>query len=330
MEKRIEDLLRKATALGLDEKEQQEILSLFHQQNLEFKVKAELTDILDNIGITGEESGELRPLFEKIWKMISEKENKKKKKVFPVSSLLKVAASLLLGLVIGKMIFTGHINSEQFYYTSIAPKGSISQVVLPDSSYIYLNAGSTIKYAMNGNKGNREVFLDGEAWFRVQKSEKRPFIVHTHFYDVNVKGTEFNVKAYYEDADVVTTLEKGSVTITSGAVKLKEQAVLEPGEQLVYNKNDGSMVVKDINTRWATSWKENKLIFINMSFRELVVLLERKYGVDIQVAESEIMDFHYDGIIKDESIIKVLDLLRLTLPIDYKIKDQIIEIRRNK
>jgi transmembrane sensor len=328
MERKIKKLLQKGSISGTKEKEQQEILSLFHQENLEFRVKTELTDILDNTNVTGEEEKELRHLFEKIWELISESENKKKKRFLPVNSLLKLAASLLLGLVIGKLVFTGYKETEPNYYTSIAPKGSVSQMILPDSTFIYLNSGSTLKYIINGKKGKREVFLNGEAWFQVQRSADKPFIVHTGFYDVNVMGTEFNVKAYAEEANVVTTLEKGSLLVTSGNTSLQEPLLLKPGQNLVYNKETSTLAVGNVNTRLYTSWKENKLIFINMSFRELVVLLERKYGVDMRVEDPEILNYHYDGTIKNESIIQVMNLLKLTLPIDYKVKDQTIEITR--
>ena len=104
-------------------------------------------------------------------------------------------------------------------------------------------------------------------------------------------------------------------------------SVLKPGQQLVYNKVPETLWSVKI-PRLFTSWKENKLIFINMSLRELVVLLERKYGVDIRVKDPVILNYHYDGTIKNESIIKVLNLIKLTLPVNYEIKDQTIEITR--
>jgi ferric-dicitrate binding protein FerR (iron transport regulator) len=333
MEKRTKDLLRKADTLDINDKERQEMLGLFHIEDLEFEVKSELTNILDNTEITCDEERELSPLFEKIWKIIrneeiKQKEVKRNKWLCPLNIILKVAASLFLGLVIGKLVFTSHKDPERYFYTSIAPKGSVSQVLLPDSSIIYLNSGSTIKYTIDGDKGNREVYLTGEAWFNVHKSEQNPFVVHTQFYDVNVTGTEFNVKAYDEDPEVVTTIEKGTVMITSGGIGLDKPLELEPGEQMIYSKGEKKLFVKNVRVDWFTSWKENKLIFINKSLGELVEMLERKYGVDINIEDPKITKYHYDGTFKNESIIEVMDLLKLTLPIDYKINDQIIEIRR--
>ena len=154
--------------------------------------------------------------------------------------------------------------------------------------------------------------------------------MHVGSNEIDVMGTEFNVKAYAEDAEIVTTLEKGEIVFTSERGQQHKTTELKQGQQLICDKETGNMTVGSVNTRLFTSWKENKLIFINMSFSDLVVLLERKYGVIIEVADPEILNYHYDGTVKNESILQVMNLLRLTLPIDYKIKDQIIEITRKK
>jgi transmembrane sensor len=96
----------------------------------------------------------------------------------------------------------------------------------------------------------------------------------------------------------------------------------------VYNKESKRIQLAEVNTRQYTSWKENKLIFINMSLRELKTLLERKFGVDITIEAQEILEYHYDGTIKNETIIEVLDILKLSLPINYQIIGQQIIITK--
>jgi len=217
------------------------------------------------------------------------------------------------------------------YYVAHSPKGSVSEMILHDGSVIFLNADSKIRYSADGENGQREVFLSGEAWFEVAKNEKKPFLVHTSFYDVKVTGTKFNVKAYDSDETTTTTLEEGQVIVQSGAnLKLAENIILHPGEQVVFCKQDKSAVVKSVNTKWYTSWKDNKLVFVNMNLKELVVLLERKYGVEIEIINKEILDLHFDGTIKNETIIEFLEIVKKTLPIKYKIVGQKIEITNNK
>jgi len=246
-----------------------------------------------------------------------------------IINILKISAVLIIGLFSGLYINTFK-KVDLVYYTSVAPKGSISQMILPDNSMAYLNSGSELKYLINGNSEYREVILNGEAWFQVTKNEEMPFIVHTPYYDVNVIGTEFNVKAYESDLNIETTLEKGSVLITSSdKIKLAENVRLKPGEQLHFNKETNTIRVTNVDTRIFTSWKDNKLIFINMNLKELKVLLERKYGVKIDVVDQEILNCHITGTFKNETILEIMDILRYTLPIRYEIDGQKILLYKN-
>jgi ferric-dicitrate binding protein FerR (iron transport regulator) len=259
-----------------------------------------------------------------------EKENKKRKKriLKLIGAVSKIAAILIIGLFLGLSIQRLQ-KSEPFYYTSIAPKGSISQIILPDNTMVYLNSGSEIKYTVNNTSGQREVYLNGEAWFDVTKNEKNPFVVNTPFYSVKALGTRFNVKAYKTDETIATTLEEGRIEVLSGGNnKFSGNKLLKPGQQFIYNQSTGTVKTKNVSPRLFTSWKENKLIFINMNLKQLIVLLERKYGVDIEVADNIILDYHYDGTIKNETILEVLDLLKETLPISYKIIGQKVIIQK--
>jgi transmembrane sensor len=305
-------------------------LSLFTDSSKQFEIRSLIYDFYtnedkDNFRL---DLSEKKSLLNEIYHRINL--NTGEKKIFlkkHLSNILKFAAVLIIGLVTGIMISLFQRPGTE-YYTSIAPEGSISQIVLPDSTLVALNSGSEIKYAINSKKKIREIFLNGEAWFDVKKNKKRTFVVHTSFYDVMVMGTQFNVKAYTEDNEIVTTLEKGSVNVvSSGNFKMKSR-ILKPGEQLVYNVHDNFLETNKVNTRIYTSWKENKLIFINMNLSELIVLLERKYGVDIEVERNITLDYHYDGTFRNETILEVMDILKETLPVDYKIEGQKIIIQK--
>ena len=235
----------------------------------------------------------------------------------------------MIGIFIGKFADYLSEKPQPIYCTAIAPEGSISNVILPDNTIIYLNAGSEIRYSVNPKVNDREVFLSGEAWFDVSKDSKRPFTVHTNYFNVSVLGTEFNVKAYDEDKDAIATLEEGAILVTSSSkVKLAENIKLKPGEQLVFNKDAKTVQINEVDTQIYSSWKDNKLIFLKMSLRELVVLLERKYGVNIKILNPEILDYHYSGTIKNESILEILNIIEHTIPIQYEIDDQQIIIKK--
>ncbi len=315
----------------LPEGERKKILSLFHQPGTEYLLKDEIYRQLDRFEPAGTDPAQANADFERLWKRLESERPGHRRLTRPaITTLLGVAAALIAGLIIGILIPHALLTpAGTATYTAIAPKGSVSEAILPDSSHIFLNAGSRVRYTTGQKKKIREVFLDGEAWFDVKHSVKEPFIVHTGFYDVRVTGTRFNVKAYKEDQEVTTTLEKGAVIAgSSGSFKMRSDIELKAGEQLVYQKQTHSMQVSPVDPRVYSSWKENKLIFINMSLRELIILLERKYGVQVTVTDPAILGYHYDGTIKNETIIEVLNILQETLPIVYEINDQQILINK--
>jgi ferric-dicitrate binding protein FerR (iron transport regulator) len=334
MEKNISHIIQKYSQ-GTSQKEELEMaMSLLEDpyHNLELRPTLHSIWCDDKMGsIETSEAVDFSMMLHEIHHKINLEQKSQKiskaKRIF--LNVSKLAAILLVGLICGILV-QNYKKTAPVYYTSIAPKGSVSQMLLPDSTMVYLNSGSEIKYLANGEKGQREVFLNGEAWFQVTKNKQQPFIVHTPYYNVNVLGTEFNVKAYAEDNEVTTTLEKGSIQITSTEnFKIRNNQVLKPGEQLIYNKERNSIELKNVTPKLYSSWKENKLIFINMELKSLVTLLERKYGVDIQVDDPALLELHYDGTLKNETIIEVMDILKQSLPVNYRIDEQKILITNN-
>ena len=329
MDRPIRDIIKEGKSDTSSQKQKQELLSLFHQSEVEFKFKNQLLDDLNETEPSLKDKLFFDDLFEKFWrKRKIELATQPQKNRF-VIRFAQWAAILAVGLILGYYFNSLQKASSPIYYTSVAPKGSVSEMILPDGSHIFLNSGSEIKYTVDGTDGMREIFLNGEAWFQVEKMERKPFLVHTSFYDVQVTGTSFNVKAYPEDKEVITTLEEGTVLVkSSDNLKLAEEAELKPGEQLVYSKESKKISITEVNTNWYTSWKDNKLVFVNMSLKDLKTLLERKYGVDIEFSDQSILNYHYDGTLKNETILEVLEILENTLPIQYQIVGQKIVIQK--
>ncbi|GAB1453691.1 FecR family protein [Draconibacterium sp.] len=332
MKNKIHHIVKKGSTNTATQTEKQELLSLFHQPEKEFELKEELLRGIEAANTPLVQEPNYKKLFVQLWRKIEQNNKKNTSKTRFLYGFAKIAAAVVIGLFTGLYIHTIETKpNKPVYYATHSPKGSVSEMLLPDGSVIFLNAGSKIKYSVDGESGQREVFLSGEAWFEVAKNEKKPFLVHTPYYDVKVTGTKFNVKAYDSDKMVTTTLEEGQVIVqSSDNLKLAENIILHPGEQLVFDKQNKTASVKNVNTKWYTSWKDNKLVFVNMDLKELVVVLERKYGVEIEVTNKEILDLHFDGTIKNETIIEFLEIVKKTLPINYKIADQKIEISNKK
>lgn len=330
MDRPIHEIIHDAKSIHATDEQRQELLSLFHQADVEFSLKENLLDDLQKTSVPATNNQFFDAIFEKLW---LRRKIEVKSRDFGTRLSVRFAqwaAILVVGLFLGYYFDAFKKASSPIYYTSVTPKGSVSEMLLPDGTHIFLNSGSKISYSVEGANNRREIFLVGEAWFQVAKMKEKPFLVHTSTYDIWVTGTSFNVKAYPEEKDVTTTLEEGHVSVkSSGNLKLAEDIMLKPGEQLIYNAESKNIRVQEVNTKWYTSWKDNKLVFVNMSLKDLAVLLERKYGIEIEIVDQGILDYHYDGTIKDETILEILEILKRTLPIQYRIVNQRVVIQKN-
>ncbi len=328
MKQKIYNTLKKGKSNNRSDADWKSMLSAFHQPEYEFEVKDVLFEDISKEPDLIEPPADLSSLFNKIWNKIEREKKQSKNNLRYLTNFFKLTAAVVIGLLLGIFVsLFKNTDNEPIYYSAYSPKGSISEMILPDGSLIFLNAGSKIKYTFEGKDGIREVFLEGEAWFDVEKDVRKPFIVHTNLYDVKVTGTQFNIKAYNDDNILATTLETGQIIIKSTEqLKLAKSIIMHPGEQVILDKQSKKLSIINVNTRWFTSWKDNKLIFVNMHLKDLVRLLERKYGVDIDIQNKKILNLHFDGTIKDESIIEFLEIVKKTLPINYKIIGQKILI----
>lgn len=331
MTDRIKNILQQGKAQNTGLTERQEMLALFHLPEKEYEVKGELVKELEECIIPEEFLPDTNRIFAGIWNTIEKQQKQKSTITLYLNLVAKIAAVLVVGLILGIYVTSQVNRQEPVYFTAHSPLGSVSDWTLPDGTTIFLNSGSEIKYSIDGKNAPREVFLSGEAWFQVKKNKKRPFVVHTHLYEVQVTGTRFNVKAYEEENRVTTTLEEGEVVIHAESSQIPEEGIiLRPGQQLVLAANSDLPEINQVNPNWYTAWKDNKLILVNMPMKELIVLLERKYGVEFVVKDDNVLNYHCDATFQGESIIELMEILKKLIPIDYKFVGQTIEITADK
>ena len=190
---------------------------------------------------------------------------------------MSIAAALIPLLIIA---------GSYLYYTSTKDKwveisvayGDKKHFLLPDSSEIWLNAGTAIKYPEKFSKAQRLVYLDGEAYFSVRKDAAKPFIVETSQLSVKVLGTQFNVKAYADDELVTTTLTSGKVEVTP---PVQGSQILKPNEQLTYDKKTSAVNITEVSPTDADGWITGKLIFTDAPFILSFIFPLLSYIVDL-------------------------------------------------
>ncbi len=237
---------------------------------------------------------------------------------FPLwQKIAAIAAVLFIGLCLG--ILVPDKNQKEIFATNTlsVPLGSKSEVILPDGSKVQLNSGSTLIYPENFTENNRNVVLNGEAYFKVESNKEKPFTVKTNDFTVTVTGTEFNVSNYTEDNFISTTLVCGIVDLKFN--NQSSSARLKPGEKLYYNRNKKKAVIVQADIEMETAWKSGEFIFKEIAFVDLVKKLERWYNVKLITDDNRFVEYKYTGKFKNqETIWQVLDALELTSPITYE------------
>lgn len=192
----------------------------------------------------------------------------------------RIAAILFIPLIIGLgFYFLNSIIADENFYVAEAPLGQKAKIELPDGSTVWLNSGSNIRYSSNFNQKNRNIELEGEAFFDVKRNTGKPFIVNTSSLDVKVTGTRFNVNAYADEPIVETSLIEGKVDVflNNGG----KRYMLTPGKALTYLKSSKKIYSHQLNEEATISWKENRLVFINDDFSKLARKIEKWYNVKV-------------------------------------------------
>lgn len=286
-----------------------------------------------------------------------EEEKERRRQIF--RSFLKMASIVIVSIGLSWLTFSLTTVKKPITAKNevITPIGSKTQIVLPDGTKVWLNSGSNLTYYSDYNGQSRDVVLSGEAFFEVVKNPKRPFVVKTGKIDIKAYGTAFNVKSYPSDLFIETTLINGEVTIEKVATK-KTLAVLKPNQKAIYYKEDigaklntilklakqkiskdsiieinanENIILAQTNTEPETVWKDQKLYFTSETFDEIATKLERWYGVKIHLQSDNILNERFTGkFTHNESLVQVLEVMKITTPITYSVKlnDIYINIRK--
>ena len=323
MGSQLKDNLSKLKAESLSEKERKKLLAVFHEPVLEYDVKKELYQQLEQVADICWDGKESKEGFDRLWEKIETSDRSNFDKKIKLNFWYCAVAILIIGLLIVNIIPSGNTKQTPAYYTAIAPEGAVSKVILPDGTFIFLNAASEVKYTSNTDEKIREVYLRGEAWFDVHKSKDVPFIVHTSCYDLKVMGTKFNVRSYESDNRSIATLEEGKISIKPTVFQNEDkegtntnEIILKPGDQLTFYKDQNRIEKSRVNAQDFGAWRTNALVFNDASMVEMAKELERKFNVKIELMDNELLTIHYNGkFSNDQSFPEVIDILERTLHI---------------
>lgn len=238
--------------------------------------------------------------------------------------VLKLAASIVILVSVAGTsyyLFNRHAVKQNHivWNEKVTILGERAIINLFDGTTITLNADTKLKYPNVFTGKTREVFLEGEAFFEVNKDSAKPFIVNTGNITTTVLGTKFNVKSFSKDEDIEVSLTEGKVKVSSekGADE-KGIIILKPNQKLVFDKDEEISSVENFDIQKETGWIDNNLKYENEPISKIFIELERAYGVKFELAEKTYANKKLTVNFKNDSFFTVSEVLKRLTGLKYK------------
>ena len=188
---------------------------------------------------------------------------------------------------------------------------------LPDNSKVWLGGGSSLKYPDKLSARNREVYLDGEAFFDVKKDNGRTFQVVTELVEVKVLGTRFDVRVSEEDNMAEVVLESGSVKLNERN-KAEDGVILRPGEMGRVSRQSG-IEVRHVDLQLYTTWKDKYMNIESQKMENVMFMLSKRYHTEIRIEGEELKAEIFSGRFDiDQSLENIFETIDLITPIHYQ------------
>jgi ferric-dicitrate binding protein FerR (iron transport regulator) len=186
-------------------------------------------------------------------------------------------------------------NDASIVCETLAPAGSQTKIILPDSTVVWINSGSSLKYNQSFGKKDRKVTLLGEGYFEVKKDKGKPFSVRTDSLLVTVTGTIFNVRSYAKDSNVEINLIEGAVNVSLPETKNAVLLTMKANEKIVFNKQTKKIETFQTDAYRSALWTTGKLCFVDATFEQISKDLERKYNVKILIVNEKLKQEFFSG-----------------------------------
>jgi len=260
----------------------------------------------------------------------------KTKKLLFIPQWMKIAAVFVFAFLLGgtlayELMFEYSAQADSQYEIE-APYGAKIAMNLADGTKVWLNAGSKMTYDNSFNSSNRRIHLVGEGYFKVAKNTELPFVVEAGEVAVKAVGTAFNVKAYPDEDLLEATLVEGIVDVSKG----KDHIMLSPNQNItIQNPNALTSkmnyeLLKNVNTLVYTSWIGKRWIFERETMDDFIKTLERRYDVHINIQDQRLDTYKITGSIDQQTLGQLLKALQLTIPLDYTINDDEVNLTINE
>ena len=304
-----------------------DILYKFFEGNASFEEEAAVKQWMEESAENRLAFLKERKLFDAMLLLGNEEIIKNGKKRFSINlsslrtELIKIAAVVAITLGGSYFYYQSSLEKELMAMQTITvPAGQRINITLVDGTNVWLNARTSLSYPVKFGKNNRQVVLDGEAYFDVTKDKSKPFIVQTNNYNVEVLGTQFDVNAYSETGEFETTLMSGSVKVAS-ASDSTQKITLKPNNKVYLQ--DGKLHVTAVDDYNPYRWKEGLICFKNETFTSIMKDFEKYYGLTIQVKNKNVFKYVYTGKFRQtDGIDYALRVLQKDIKFTYQRDDE--------
>lgn len=274
------------------------------------------------------ERRKLREAEERLFDRIRQEERQeaRKRRTIGWRAWTRYAAAVVLIAALGGLAvwqLPGYLGPD--WQRLATAEGEVRELVLPDSSRVWLNGNSVLEYPEQFGQDNRRLRLSGEAYFEVAKDRHRPFRVSSRDMEVLVLGTKFNFRSTHTENTVEVSLLEGEVKATGTH---EEGAItLSPGQKVELDKGTGKMKVKDTNALLDAVWHSDMVKLQNADIHQIAQLIERIYQVKVILSpEVETVSTYSGELKKKGTATDMLDILKHTLHVRYEMQEDRILI----
>lgn len=253
--------------------------------------------------------------FESILLRVQQAEHKRQRWRMALS---KIAAAFIGVVVLAGVLWQRTQNaselSSEMHMVQTAV-GEQKTIMLPDGSKVFLNVDSQLSYPKTFSGDLREVFLEGEAFFEVQKNAQKAFVVQSGNLQTRVLGTSFNINAY--EANVTVSVATGQVRVSSETL----HALLKPGQQASYKERFNEMTTSVVSAESIASWRTGHVQFTQTPLSEVIEAMERWHDVRLEVIDADMERCLVHATLDLNDLEACLDVLAYVLHAEFEYKD---------
>lgn len=233
-----------------------------------------------------------------------------------------MSVPLLIGILLMYMDRVENVETTRMLEVKTNP-GMTTSIMLPDSTVVYLNSESTLRYPSSFNTGIRKVELTGEAYFDVTKNPQKRFVISTlNHSQIEVYGTSFNVEAYAKDNKLSATLVEGKIGfLFNDGAGTARKIDLQPNRKLVYRPTTGEVKVYKTSCESETAWKEGKIVFNNTSMEDILHTLSKRYNVEFVIKNKNLKEYAFTGSFTTQRLERIMEFFKISSKIHWRYLD---------